>query len=153
MATLKFSIEALEDPRAPRSVIEFVTIMRDFAQADPVESIAKTALRIVAAFPDDEFGMGYFCDTVISLAEQIPYHHPAQANLAQLLLMLTQSPKFLSKNSPKVCVHVSCQLIATQHQLQGCGDVYHPFQLLGEQIYDNMDGKHAKYVKPALVLI
>ena len=71
-------------------------ILRDFLQPDSALSTRETALDLLALIPDgnnysDEACM--FADTCLELAQQIPYHHPSQFKLADLLETTVKAAK------------------------------------------------------------
>jgi hypothetical protein len=73
-------------------------ILNDFLQPDTETSLETTVESILKIVPDaplsDEVAM--VGDIVLELAEQIPYHHPAQMKLARVMEGLMTSPKFMS---------------------------------------------------------
>jgi hypothetical protein len=78
------------------------TILRDFLQPDTKITLKEAAISLLALIPANASGYGEVCsfgEICVELAEQIPYHHPSQQKLAQLLRYLSGSPKFMYKYS------------------------------------------------------
>jgi hypothetical protein len=112
------------DKPLPRSVraggtdyseAKVATILRDFLQSDTKMTLREAAILLLALIPAKASGYGEVCSfggICVELAEQIPYHHPSQQKLAQLLHYLSRSPKFMYKYSitvstlySKICYH------------------------------------------------
>lgn len=75
-------------------------ILTDFLQPDTKTSL-KTAieslLSLIPASASQHAEVYSFGEICVEIAEQIPYHHPSQIRLVQLLHTLSQSPKFIEK--------------------------------------------------------
>lgn len=75
-------------------------ILRDFLQPDTKLSLKDAAEALLVLIPTDAsdyaevFSFGEIC---VELAEQIPYRHPSQLKLTQLLHYVSRSPKFMYK--------------------------------------------------------
>lgn len=75
-------------------------ILRDFLQPDTKQSLHEAAVSLLALIPDNAAEHAEVCSfggICVELAEHIPYHHPSQLKLAQLLRYLSMSPKFMYK--------------------------------------------------------
>lgn len=77
---------------------KMATILRDFLQPDSKVSLHEISREILALIPANAVNnaeVGSFGEICVELAEQIPYDHPSQLKLAQLLHSLSHSPKFI----------------------------------------------------------
>ncbi|KAK1762555.1 hypothetical protein QBC33DRAFT_461266, partial [Phialemonium atrogriseum] len=101
-------------------------ILKDFLQPDSktsLESAAKSLLVLIPTNASEHAEVCSFGEICVELAEQIPYHHPSQLKLVQLLHYLSRSPKFMYKYERP-----------PQEEAQGA------FQLLWESIVDWASG-------------
>ena len=109
MAFLNLRLDVLDNPTEnPNTVSDLeaklAVILRDYLQPDSKSELEIVADSILGLLPSkaryrDEFPLAYLC---MEIAQQIPYHHPAQAKLVLLLHYLAQSPKFLTKTKSQV---------------------------------------------------
>lgn len=86
-------------------------ILRDFLQPDTKLSLHEAAGSLLALIPDNASEHAEVCsfgEICVELAEQIPYHHPSQLKLTQLLHYLSMSPKFMYKFSLAVSLPSPC---------------------------------------------
>lgn len=77
-------------------------ILRDFLQPETKLSLQEVAKSILVLIPANAAGNAEvfsFGEICVELAEQIPFDHPSQLKLAQLLHHLSMSPKFMYKYS------------------------------------------------------
>lgn len=82
-------------------------ILRDFLQPDSktsLESAAKSLLLLIPTNASEHAEVCSFGEICVELAEQIPYHHPSQLKLVQLLHYLSRSPKFMYKYERPVSI-------------------------------------------------
>jgi hypothetical protein len=82
------------------SEAKVAAILRDFLQPDTKTSLQEAASFLLAPIPANASGHAEVCSfggICVELAEQIPYHHPSQLKLVQLLHYLSRSPKFMDK--------------------------------------------------------
>jgi hypothetical protein len=96
MASLKFQ---MEDPRG-ESVIYDQTfdLLCNFLQPKTTsrrESTAQVILKILPENTPYSMDVAMFSDACIEVAEQIPYHHPSQLKLVDLLEYLGRSTKLV----------------------------------------------------------
>jgi hypothetical protein len=96
MASLKFQ---MEDPRGEDVVYDRTfDLLCDFLQPHTTSTRDSTAQAILKMLPEnasDSMEVGSFGDTCIEVAEQIPYHHPSQLKLVDLLEYLGRSTKLV----------------------------------------------------------
>lgn len=72
-------------------------LLCNFLQPDTALTLKTTAESILNLLPEEDSystDVSSFGNTCIDLAEQIPYHHPSQLKLADLLEYLASSMKF-----------------------------------------------------------
>lgn len=84
-------------------------ILRDFLQPDTKLTVLEAAKAILVLIPANASEYAEVCsfgEICVELAEQIPYHHPSQLKLAQLLHFLSTSPKFMYKFTSKLVVSI-----------------------------------------------
>lgn len=89
------------------SAARVAAILRDFLQPDTDLSLQEAAKAILVLIPVNASGYAEVCsfgEICVELAEQIPYHHPSQVKLTQLLHFLSASPKFMYKYTLVVSV-------------------------------------------------
>lgn len=75
-------------------------ILRDFLQPDSKTSLESAVKSLLVLIPTNASGYAEVCsfgEMCVEIAEQIPYNHPSQLKLVQLLHYLSQSPKFIYK--------------------------------------------------------
>jgi hypothetical protein len=109
MAFLNLELDVLDNPtEKPNTVsileVKLAVILRDYLQPDSRSELELVADSILGLLPSkagyrDEFPLAYLCTEI---AQQIPYHHPAQAKLVILLRYLARSPKFLTETKLRV---------------------------------------------------
>lgn len=83
-------------------------ILRDFLQPDTKLSVQEAAESLLVLIPANASNNAEVCSfggICVELAEQIPYHHPSQLKLVQLLHYLSRSPKFMYKYTLTVIYH------------------------------------------------
>ena len=97
MSSLHLRLGHDEDPFPPDPYEDKTfAILHDYLQPDTRLSLKSTANSILDLLPDNEpysttvYVFGGLC---IELAEQIPYHHPSQLKLAELLRYIGMSTK------------------------------------------------------------
>ena len=105
MSSLDLKIEIPTDALT----YKFFCILRDYLQPNTTLTLHSTALSVLELLPDghpQSMDVGFFGDTCIELAEQIPYHHPSQIKLAGLLEYVGNSEKLGRISTVQVGVHL-----------------------------------------------
>lgn len=90
------------------SAARVAAILRDFLQPDTKLSLQEAANSLLVLIPANASNNAEVCSfggICMELAEQIPYHHPSQLKLSQLLHYLSRSPKFMYKYPLTVTYH------------------------------------------------
>ena len=104
MATLNLIMEEISnDPRKSNDVDQQAfAILRDFLQPDSKTSLMSASASILALLSDSNpegLPVWKLGELFIELAEQIPYSHPSQLKLSQVLQQMASSPKVTTKVS------------------------------------------------------
>lgn len=97
-------------------------ILRDFLQPDTKMSLKEVAKSLLVLIPPNASEHAEVCsfgEICVELAEQIPYHHPSQLKLTQLLHYLSMSTKF--KYPLTVTYH--CKALKQDGSLPLCTDI------------------------------
>ena len=126
-------------------------LLRDFLQPDCTESVEAMSYRILALLPDEKapnsHQMQEISETLIDLAEQIPYHHPSQLKLVDLLEHLGSATKFTQTCRSKVTETflIIEQMVIfskiTDMVIQNSNEQFHyRYQKFGELLRDQLDG-------------
>ena len=95
MSELKLTLE--DYPTKVIAMDRTYEILHDYLQPNSVLSVEAIRDQIIALLPDKapmSPEMLAVVRTFLELAEQIPYHHPSQLKLVDLLVYLGQSTKF-----------------------------------------------------------
>ena len=98
MSSLNLFMEDEKDPIPidPYSLKTFA-ILRDYLEPDTQLTLESTAGSILNLLPEKDPHHGIevrsFSDLFIEMAEQIPYHHPSQLKLVELLAYIGMSEK------------------------------------------------------------
>lgn len=132
MSGLKLSFEELDAPEGweyPESEVKLAKILHKYLTSEPCsenlfEDTANSILAILKLGTSkgelvDEHTL--WSDMVLMTAEQIPFHHEAQARLIRLLRPMFNSPKVSSKESMQVQYphSLSCHQYLTHSFIQG----------------------------------
>lgn len=99
MSSLKFE---LEDPTGEVIPTKTFNLLREYLQPNSTPTKVSTAQSILDLLPQSaplSNEVWLFGETVLELAEQIPYHHPSHLKLVLLLDHLGTSTKLNSANS------------------------------------------------------
>ena len=119
MSSLNLFIEGEKDPMPidPYSLKTFA-ILRDYLEPDTQSSLESTACSILNLLPEKDPNHGIevrsFSDLCIEIAEQIPYHHPSQLKLVELLAYIGMSEKLgkMSRSEievPRIVRYPTCR--------------------------------------------
>lgn len=95
----------MEDPPGDAIPDQTFALLRDFLQPDSTLTLEFTARSIENLLPGKaplSTEVWDFGESCIEVAEQIPYHHPSQLKLAELLEYLANSPKLGQAHTSKV---------------------------------------------------
>ena len=98
MSSLNLFMEEEKDGTyiSPYSLKTFA-ILRDYLEPDTQSTLESTASSILNLMPEKDPHQGIegrsFSDLCIEMAEQIPYHHPSQLKLVELLAYIGMSEK------------------------------------------------------------
>ncbi len=148
-----------KDKPLPRNILaggtqysepKVAAILRDFLQPDTKMSAKTAVVSLLALIPSNASAYAEVCSfggICVELAEQIPYHHPSQQKLVQLLQSLSRSPKFISTYPLTVGTSYMPRTLNSHFLifLKPEEEVYQPYQLLWESISDSASGMFNLY--------
>ena len=86
--------------------VKTLHILQDFLQPSSrltVQSAAQSILKLLPGNDPYSIEVMEFGGTCIEVAEQIPYHHPSQIKLADLIEELGDYPAFVTRFEAEVC--------------------------------------------------